>query len=164
MATGADDGRISLWKDVTTEEARKEQKIKEKRVSEITKVDEFMKIGDLLNVCLICLDKRRIIQLRAIFENYDVPLEDLMLAMNKDQLAILIQFLQKWNTNARTCHLRTLLFSHLALNLDDGTLNAVEVFKEFCGAYESYGERHYSRISTLKSKAYLLDVILTSSG
>jgi len=42
MATGADDGRISLWKDVTTEEARKEQKIKEKRVSEITKVDEFM--------------------------------------------------------------------------------------------------------------------------
>jgi len=95
MATGADDGRISLWKDVTTEEARKEQKIKEKRVSEITKVDEFMKIGDLLNVCLICLDKRRIIQLRAIFENYDVPLEDLMLAMNKDQLAIFIQFLQK---------------------------------------------------------------------
>ena len=56
MATGADDGRISLWKDVTTEEARKEQKIKEKRVSEITKVDEFMKIGDLLNVNLIGIE------------------------------------------------------------------------------------------------------------
>jgi len=143
---------------------KKEQQVKEKRVSEITKIDQFVKIGDLLKACLICLDQKRIIQLRAIFENYEVPLKELMLAMTQEHLKTFVQFLQKWNTNAKTCHLTTLLFNHLTLNLNDATLKKIEGFKEFCGAYEAYGERHYSRVSALKSKAYLLDVILTSSG
>ncbi|CAD7957490.1 unnamed protein product [Amoebophrya sp. A120] len=76
----------------------------------------------------------------------------------------LVEFLARWNSNAKTALLANVLLRELLQSVSKEKLRKVENWNQVAKAVLNYSSKHLARWEQLLSKTFLIDLLLVSNG
>jgi U3 small nucleolar RNA-associated protein 13 len=156
-------GELVLWRDSSEEEAARRFEQSRALVVERDALDRAVRERDFDTASRLALKLDRPHQLRTLLAGAPVGdvqrlVAGLVLACDKDRLAMLLKHVAAWNSQARSCVVAQQVLRVLLLQAD-GLAERLgrHVLQDFCDRVLPYTARHQARFDKLLRASYVID-------
>ena len=175
LASGGSDGRLVFWRDSTAQVAEAKQREQEDAILLDQKLANHMRHREYTDALDIALQRDKPMHvlkvLTAIVETdvshgrNGVPaLQPHVRQWTPERLVQILRYCREWNTRARNCHVALIVVRAVVSTVSLAKLAEMDGVPEVLAGILVYAERHFERLSTLRTNSYLLDFVHASMG
>ncbi|XP_065321684.1 transducin beta-like protein 3 [Gordionus sp. m RMFG-2023] len=167
MATGGgSDGKILIWKDVSQEEKKETNLIKETQIKSRQEISNLMKekIYDhrIFKLTIETEDKDTLLKAlndMLLDPQNMVKLEKAIKKLELGEIDSLFRFSSQWNTNAKTCYPAQIVLNTILKSIHPDVLVKLPNIISSIQSIVPYTDRHYDRINKLYQDSTFIEYV-----
>ncbi|OVA02911.1 WD40 repeat [Macleaya cordata] len=166
LATGGGDAVVNLWHDSTAEEKEEAFRREEEGVLKGQELENAVSDADYTKAIQIAFELRRPHKLFDLFselcrsKHSENQVEKALLALGKDEIHQLFEYVREWNTKPKLCHVAQFVLFRVFNILPPTEIIEIKGINELLEGLIPYSQRHFSRIDRLIRSTLLLDYTL----
>eukprot|EP00744_Colponema_vietnamica_P016360 GILI01022944.1.p1 GENE.GILI01022944.1~~GILI01022944.1.p1 ORF type:complete len:984 (+),score=270.62 GILI01022944.1:46-2952(+) len=166
--TGSADGCMYVTEDFTTEEATRLRQEHDDTVMKEQQLSNAMRLGEYENAFRLALRLNHPRHLRQVLTRWLAANEDevemivsrnIFPSLNPEDTNRLLEFMREWLTNARYCHIASMLLHCLFAAFHFTEIERMRGLRSVLEAFVSYSNRHSQRMSQNLQRMYFIDYI-----
>lgn len=167
LATGGTDAVLNLWHDCTMEDKQEDFRKKEEEVIRGQELENAVSDSDYTRAIQLAFELRRPHRLLELFSqlcrraDLEDPIEKALLALPKEGLRELLEYIREWNTKPKFCHVAQFVLFRVLRRLPPTDILEIKGISELLEGLIPYSQRHFSRVDRLVRSTFLLDYTLT---
>ncbi|WOK98682.1 transducin beta-like protein 3 [Canna indica] len=167
FATGGTDATINFWHDCTAADKQEAFRKEEEAILRGQELENAVSDADYARAIQLAFELRRPHKLFDLFSHLcrrrdsDDPFEKALVALGKEEIRVLLEYVREWNTKPKLCHVAQVVLYQILRIFPPTEIVEIKGVSELLEGLIPYSQRHFSRIDRFVRSTFLLDIVLS---